>query len=212
MSRPLAVFADLVEYIDVSLAEAGEAGDRSDYPTATGRLVGGMMVIRQTLALMTAERAFDHIDDDPSTLLLDRISTGLCQDSIAEFFDNDCLEAAADLVHEDVWENSEFQEAFIALATRRWSSCPRARERMIDDTHAMRDVRDRFKDGYGHRRDTTIAEWCNEITDEGFITEVLALMAHRKQEHLRQVAAWRGDPNNPANEDSNTSQQEKTDG
>jgi hypothetical protein len=212
MSQPLAVFAELVEYINESLAEAKAAGDRSDYPTATGRLAGGMMVIRQTLTLMTAERAFDHIYDDPSTLLLERISTGVYQDAIAEFFDNDCLEAAADLVHEDVWENSEFQEAFVALATRRWSTCPRAREKMVDDTHAMRDVRDRFMDGYGHRRDVTIAEWCNEITDESFITEVVALMAHMKREHLRQVAAWRGDPLNPANEDSDASQQEETDG
>jgi hypothetical protein len=197
MSQVLAVFADLVDYIDESLAEAREAGDRSDYPVATGRLMGALGAIRVTLAGMTPERAFDHIHDDPSTLLLDRVSTAAYQDAIAEFFDNDCLIAAADLVDDEVLGNSEFQNAFMALATRRWSSCPRARERMIDDTNAMRDARDRFMDGYGHRRDATIAEWCNEITDESFITEVIALMTHRTQEHLKQVAAWRGDSSNP---------------
>jgi hypothetical protein len=210
MSQPLAVFAELVEYIDASLAEAREAGNRSNYPAATGRLAGAMRAIKHTLALMTAERAFDHIYDDPSTLLLERISTDLYGDSIAEFFDNDCLEAAADFVDDEVLESSEFQNAFVVLATRRWSSCPRARERMIDDTHAMMDTRDRFMDGYGHRRDTTIAEWCNEITDESFITEVVALMTHRTQEHLKQVAAWRDDPHNPANEDSEPSLREET--
>ena len=210
MSQPLAVFQQLIDYIDESLAGAKESSDRSEYPEASGRLIGGMMNIRQTLRLMTPDRAFDHIQDDPSTLLVERISTDVYSDALREFFDGECLETAAGLVDEDLLDDDAFREAFITLAERRWPTCPHARERMIDDARGVADARDRFMDGSGHRRDTTIVEWGNEITDESFITEVLALMAHRNREHLRQVAAWRDDPNNPANEDSEPSPQEET--
>ena len=93
-SSPLAVFADLVEYIDESLIEADASCDNSDYPKAAGRLEGALRVIRMTLAGMTAERAFDHIYDDPDTLFLERVSTDVYDDALREFFDDGCLQAA----------------------------------------------------------------------------------------------------------------------
>ena len=202
-------FAKLVVYIESALTEAEGFCEDREYPKATGHLIGSLRFLLTDLRNMTSDKLFCLVERDPSTLFLEWVSTDIYNDSIEEFFDDECLEAAADLVGEEVLEDAEFRAAFVSLAKKKWATCPLARERMHEDARDVESARDRFMDGYGHRRDATIQEWCNEITDESFLTEVVALMAHRKQEHLRQVAAWRGDPHNPINEDSDASPSEE---
>jgi hypothetical protein len=209
-SSPLGGFADWIEYIDTVLSEAEAKTDSGAYSAASGQLAGGLAVIRGNLSRLTSDRVFGLLDNDPDTLFLEWVSTAIYDDALGDFFDGQCLEAAAEFVDEDVLEDAGFRAAFVSLAEKRWATCPLARQWMNDDAIDVASARDRFMDGYGHHRDMTIARWCNEITDESFITEVMALMAHRREEHQRQVDAWRGDPRNPTNEDSHTSRPEET--